>query len=66
MSEGQILCLTFILINFLTNINLISTHAVVKKRNENPLQYSRDFMMTEFDINMFEIHSNIGEMLGIG
>ena len=35
MSEGQILCLTFILINFLTNINLTSTQAEVKKRETN-------------------------------
>ena len=71
MSEGQILCLTFILINFLTNINLTSHKQRLRSgklifRHKNPLRYSRDFLITEFDIIRFEIQSNIGEMLGIG
>ena len=66
MSEGKFLCLTFILFNFLTNTNLTSTQVVVKKRktnfgNEKPLRYSRDFVITKFNINRFEIQSNMGE-----
>ena len=34
--------------------------------NEKPLWYSRDNVITKFDINRFEIQSNIGEMLGNG
>ena len=69
MSEGQLLSLTFILFNFLTNTKFTSTQVVVKKqklifRNEKPLRYSRDFVTTKFDITRFEIQSNIGEMHG--
>ena len=34
--------------------------------NEKPLRYNRDFVLTKFDINRFEIQSNIEEMLGNG
>ena len=35
MSECKLLCLTFILFNFLTNTNFTSTQVVVKKRKTN-------------------------------
>ena len=59
------------LFNFLTNTKFTPTQVVVRKRktifvNEKPLRYSRDFVITKFDINRFEIQSNIGEMLGNG
>ena len=55
--------------NFLTNTKFTSTQVVVKKRklicgNEKSLRYSQDFVITKFDINRFEIQSNIREMLG--
>ena len=62
--------LTFILFNFLTNTKF-STQAVVFKRktnfrNEKPLRYNPVFVITEFDINNFEIQCNIWEMFRNG
>ena len=59
------------LFTFLTNTKFTSTQVVVKKRkinfgNEKPLRYSRDFVITKFDVKRFEIQSNIGEILGNG
>ena len=67
MKEGKLLCLTFILFNFLTDTNFTSTTSrKLIFGNEKPVRYSRVFMVTKFDINKLKIQCNLGEMFGNG